>query len=55
MAMNWIALGEFDRSAIIHRVARDIKQAAEDTFAHRHADRRAGIVDAHAAFQSFRG
>ena len=35
-AMNRIAFGEFHRSEIIDRIARDIENAAECSLAHRH-------------------
>ena len=53
LAMNRIAFREFNRAAIVNRIARDVKEAAEHAFAHWHSDRPACVGHAHATLQAF--
>ena len=53
LAMNRIAFREFNRAAIVNRIARDVKEAAEHAFAHWHGDRPACVGHAHATLQPF--
>ena len=43
------------RAALVHRVAGDVENAAENAFAHRHGNRRACRLDRQPALQAFGG
>ncbi len=51
--MDRVTLGRVDRAAVVHGVARHVEHAPEHALAHRHADRRVGVGDLHAALESF--
>src|SRR5205085_24041 len=53
LAMNRITFGESHGTAIVDRIAGDVEDAAKSPLSHRHRDRTAGIVDRHAALQTF--
>ncbi len=55
LAMNRVALGKRDRTAIVDRVAGHVEDAAERPLAHRNGDRAAGVGHRHAALKAFGG
>jgi peptide chain release factor 1 len=52
-AMDRVTLGKGNRTAIIDRITRDVKDAAKSPLAHRNGDRPARVVNGHAALQTF--
>jgi len=54
-AMDRVTFRVGNGAAIIDRIAGNIEDAAKSPLTHRNGDRSAGIVDRHAALESFRG
>jgi hypothetical protein len=54
-AMDWITFCEVDRTAVVDRIARDIEEPTEHTFADRHGDGTACVGHAHPALETFSG
>ena len=51
--MDRIVFVRLDRPALVHRVAGHVEDPAHDAFADGHGDRRAGVDDLQAAFETF--
>ena len=54
-AVDRMELGRGDRPGLVDGQTDDVEDAAEDLLAHRHHDRRAGVLDHHAADQTVGG
>src|SRR5205807_1443758 len=52
--MDWVTLGVVHRSAVINRVASDVKEPTKHGLAYWYGDRTASVGDAHSALQTFR-